>query len=199
MIAPTTIVETPLSSTPYTSNADRYTRIDGLLVLHLRRGDYEQHCDHLAKWSSTFLAFNALPQLEQFDPPPGGDWGENIPENYEIYHEHCFPTIEQIIKRIKEVQQSEAAKNLENVYIMTNGAVEWVQELKDALKDVGGFKHVSSSRDLVLSWEQKYVAQAMDMLVGQRAEVFIGNGVRLWNVSANMWDADRLMCGSGQV
>ena len=60
---------------------------------------------------------------------------------------------------------------------MTNGAPEWVALLKQALAATGHYKHVASSRDLVLSWEQKYVAQAMDMLVGQRAQVFIGNGV----------------------
>ena len=35
-----------------------------------------------------------------------------------------------------------------------------------------------TSRDLYLSWEAKPVAQAVDMLIGQRAQVFIGNGVR---------------------
>ncbi|KAI0695426.1 hypothetical protein C8T65DRAFT_584301 [Cerioporus squamosus] len=177
VISPTTVFEPPLSTIPYTSNAERYTELKGLLVLHLRRGDYEGHCEHLAKWSSSFLAFNGLPQLEQFDPPAGGSWGENTPENYAIYRQHCFPSIEQIVARVREVQQSEAAHGLDKVYIMTNGAVEWVEELKAALTGAGaGFKHVASSRDLVLNWEQKYVAQAMDMLVGQRAQVFIGNG-----------------------
>lgn len=35
---------------------------------------------------------------------------------------------------------------------------------------------VSTSRDLDIGWETKYVAQGMDMYVGQRAEVFVGNG-----------------------
>ena len=177
MISPTTVFEPPLSSLPYTSNAERYTELPGLLVLHLRRGDYEGHCEHLAKWSSSFLAFNGLPQLEQFDPPAGGTWGENTPENHAVYREHCFPSVAQIVARVREVQRSDAAHGLDKVYIMTNGAVPWVEELKAALKSLGNFKHVASSRDLVLNWEQKYVAQAMDMLVGQRAQVFIGNGV----------------------
>ena len=77
VISPMAVLEPPLASIPYTSNAQRYTVINGLLVLHLRRGDYEGHCDHLAKWSSSFLAFNALPQLEQFAPPEG----DNTPKN----------------------------------------------------------------------------------------------------------------------
>ena len=68
---------------------------------------------------------------------------------------------------------------LDRVYIMTNGASEWVAHLKAALAATGHFAHVASSRDLVLSWEQKYVAQAVEMLVGERAQVFIGNGVRV--------------------
>lgn len=179
VIAPTAVSEPPLSALPYdTPNAVRYAPIQGLLVLHLRRGDYAGHCEHLAKWSSTFLAFNALPGLEDFTPPPGAaPWGENTPENTALYHRRCLPTIEEVVARVREVQQARAAHGLENVYIMTNGAREWVQELKVALAEMGGFKHVASSRDTVLNWEQKYVAQAMDMLVGQRAQVFIGNGV----------------------
>ena len=179
VIAPTTVSQPPLSAVPYaTPNAARYPAIPGLLVLHLRRGDYAGHCEHLAKWSSSFLAFNQLPGLEVFTPPPGGAWGENTPENTALFRTRCLPTIEEVVARVREVQQAPAARGLENVYIMTNGALPWVEELKGALVAMGGFKHVASSRDAVLNWEQKYVAQAMDMLVGQRAQVFIGNGVR---------------------
>ena len=177
LFAPTTVFEPPLSTLPYTSNAERYTEMKGLLALHVRRGDYAIHCDRLANFSSTFLSFNSLSGLEPFHVPPGGGWNENSPENMALYRRHCFPTVEQIVTRVREVQRSESSQGLESVYIMTNGAVSWVDELKLALLDTGIFKHVSSSRDTVLNWEQKYVAQAMDMLVGQRAQVFIGNGV----------------------
>ncbi|CCM04333.1 uncharacterized protein FIBRA_06505 [Fibroporia radiculosa] len=62
---------------------------------------------------------------------------------------------------------------------MTNGPPEWVEEVKAAFrKSTGGkeWRSVRSSRDLVVSAEQKYVKQAVDMLIGQRAQVFIGNG-----------------------
>ncbi len=176
VFAPTAVYERPLSTLPHTSNAERYTPIDGLLALHIRRGDYAAHCDRLAKFTSTFLAFNALPGLEPFDAPNLGGWGEKSPENVALYRRRCFPTVAQIVARVREVRRAEAARGLESVYIMTNGAVPWVEELKAALLDTGLFRHVSSSRDTVLNWEQKYVAQAMDMLVGQRAQVFIGNG-----------------------
>ena len=52
-----------------------------------------------------------------------------------------------------------------------------MEELKDELRKMGGWEQVVSSRDLELGWEQQYVAQAVDMLIGQRAQVIIGNGV----------------------
>lgn len=37
---------------------------------------------------------------------------------------------------------------------------------------------ITTARDLEFTLEEKYAAQAVDMYIGQRAEVFIGNGVR---------------------
>ncbi|KAG6329204.1 hypothetical protein ID866_9886 [Astraeus odoratus] len=59
---------------------------------------------------------------------------------------------------------------------MTNGGKEWLEELKAALMKVKQWDAVVTSRDIKLSWEAKPVAQAVDMFVGQRAQVFIGNG-----------------------
>ena len=61
---------------------------------------------------------------------------------------------------------------------MSNGDAAWLEELKGALRAGGGWERIASSRDLVLTPEQKYVSQTLDMLVGQRAQVLIGNGVR---------------------
>ncbi|KAI0668526.1 hypothetical protein C8Q78DRAFT_1098866 [Trametes maxima] len=180
-ISPSAASAPALSSLPLTTtSAQRYTEIPGLLVLHIRRGDYEAHCTHLAKWSSTFLAFNALPPLpDRFAPPAGGGWGENTAGNYAVYRGRCFPSVAQIVRRVREVVRADsdvAGRGVESVYVMTNGEASWVVELKEALARTGRFKSVASSRDVVLDGEQKYVAQAVDMLVGQRAQVFIGNG-----------------------
>ncbi|KAH9857655.1 hypothetical protein C2E23DRAFT_748114 [Lenzites betulinus] len=178
VFAPTAVLEPPLSAVPLAlPAAARYAEIPGLLVLHVRRGDYAGHCEHLARWSSTYLAYNTLPELpDRFDPPQGGSWGENTPENVEIYMAHCFPGVAQIVRRVAEVAATEAAKGLKHVYVMTNADKEWIAELKEALEGMGRWESVSASRDLVLNWEQKYVAQAVDMLIAQRAQVFIGNG-----------------------
>jgi len=87
----------------------------------------------------------------------------------------CYPSIEEIVEKVRQVRM-EAADPLRYLYIMTNGAAPWVEELKTAIIQDMDWDHVGSSRDLDLSWEQKFVSQALDMSVAQRAQVFIGNG-----------------------
>ena len=75
---------------------------------------------------------------------------------------------------------------LSRVYVLTNGRPEWLAELKEALQAdarASGLEewiHIGTSRDLRLTKEQQHNAQAMDMAVAQRAEVFLGNGVRVF-------------------
>lgn len=114
---------------------------------------------------------------DRFEPPAGGGAGWNTPENYAVYAARCFPRIEQIVGRVKEVLKTPTGRNLDRVYVLTNGKVEWLTELKEKLGELREWKSVQTSRDLRLSWEQKYVAQAIDMMIAQRADVFIGNGV----------------------
>ena len=101
----------------------------------------------------------------------------------QYYLERCFPTIEQIVDRVRQVLADQkktygGKKELKRIYIMTNGDTAWLDDLKGALMGIKKWDSVTNSRDLRLGWEAKPVAQAMDMLVGQRADVFIGNGVR---------------------
>lgn len=80
-----------------------------------------------------------------------------------------------------DVKNERIAKGpeLRRLYVMTNGDRAWLAELKHALKSAaeGQWDEIVTSRDLSLSREQKYVAQALDMYIGQRAQSFIGNGV----------------------
>ena len=71
-------------------------------------------------------------------------------------------------------------KKLRRLFIMTNGERGWVASLKQRLYQEGGWDSILSSRDLVLSPEQKAVAQTVDMAIAQRAAVFLGNGVSLF-------------------
>ena len=217
-----------------------------ILALHIRRGDFEGHCKHLATWSSNFNAINSLPVFADHDKFVAPRVNENAKSEStpklearfddplevtseesknEVYAKHCYPDIPQIVKRVREVvmdyqrivgtSTSEVDKDspetgvavkkddrrvpggaagnvrLRKVYIMTNGDRQWLGDVKNALmKDAAEsansdaweyfewiWEDVSTSRDLDLGWEEKYVAQSLDMYVAQRAELFVGNGV----------------------
>ena len=108
-----------------------------------------------------------------------------MPAERARYRAHCFPDLEQIVLRVREVRASLLpTTKLTRVYSLTNGRPEWLQELKDALQEdarregLDEWEHIGTSRDLRLTGEQKHNSQAVDMAIAQRAEVFIGNGVR---------------------
>ena len=164
---------------PYSSlDNNPYPTIEGLLVMHLRRGDFGEHCKNLAEWSSTFTGFNQIPGIvDKFTIPPRGPKGHLTNEGARAYQRACFPTIQDIVQRVGEIRASGSGKRLKNIYVMTNGKREWLAELKAAFLAAGHWDSIASSRDLELNHEQQYVAQAADMLIGQRADVFIGNGV----------------------
>ena len=160
------------------SDDDPYPIIEGLLVMHIRRGDFEEHCKTLAESNMTFTAFNQIEGIiDRFTVPPRGPKGHLTDEGARAYQKACYPTMQDIVRRVEEIASKSGAR-LKNIYIMTNGKREWVTQLKEAFLVAGHWDNIASSRDLELNDEQRYVAQAADMLIGQRAGVFIGNGVR---------------------
>lgn len=187
-----------------------------------------------------------LLKSEAFKPPPGGGWGENTPENREIYMKHCWPTVEQIVARIGEVRRdwergvtgnqhtemnvgggviqaetsdSEIASDNDNaadasddpssrssrvhprpprrlthLHIMTNANATFLDAVLDGLRSpsstAGTWAGITSGTDLHLSEAQTHVEQIVDMAIGERAAVFIGNGVRLsksFSLEYRMW------------
>ncbi len=174
LISPASPFDPTLSSSSVSGLA-RYTPIPGLLVLHVRRGDFKGHChDVLARRSIGYTGFNSFPALPDHWSLPEGisEREKNV-----LYTRHCFPDIDMIVERVEEIRRTGAGSGLTNVYIMTNGSPSWISKLKAALRARHPWPHVASSRDLVLTPEQKYVSQALDVLVAQRAQVFVGNGV----------------------
>lgn len=176
---------------PQTPAKDIYTPIPGLLVLHIRRGDFDAHCAGLAKWGSNWNGMNRFPSFpDQFEGTHGADGSDPAPAEQERYLRHCLPSIPQIVGKVREVLGTPEGEGLKYVYVMTNAKVEWAEELKGALRGIkvgavvdGGagserWEKIATRRDLTLDWEQTFVSQAVDMLVGQRAQVLIGNGVR---------------------
>lgn len=184
--------------------SDASEPIPGLLALHIRRGDYEEHCRSLAGWGSDIQGWLKHPELPDRFIVPNKDVED--PQKWQDYYSlHCWPSMEQIVGRIAEIRRTPEAAGLSGVYISTNGPREWVAELKGMIKGMGGWELVHSSRDLDLTPEQKYIGQTIDMAISSRAQIFVGNGVSniiawpqvqlLKNVSA-VFKSQRKCCSS---
>ncbi len=146
----------------------------GLLAMHVRRGDYEEHCYGLEGLMAPMQGWYSLPGVpDQFSPP----LGNKTEEQHKYFRDHCWPTIDQMVKKIRDVRETKEGVGLDSVYIMTNGNRDFVATLGNAIGELGGFKVISSSRDMIWTPEGKYISQAIDMAIANRAQVFIGNGV----------------------
>lgn len=153
---------------------DPHARLDGLLALHIRRGDFVEHCANLCAWGAGFNAFNMFPAFpDPWAPPPDDAGGE---ARCAVYMRRCLPDVAQVVAKVEQVRASAVGRGLRAVYVMSNADRAWLKELKDALRAAYVWEHVATSRDMVLTPEQKYTSQTLDMLVGERAQVFIGNG-----------------------
>lgn len=176
------------------------------LAIHLRRGDFSEHCYNLAGMGYPYNSWNLLPGLpDRYDEPQYQKitMDEN-PAELTRFLEHCWPTPDQIVKRVKEVTREYHATLSENdfeplsVYILTNERnITWLAELRDTIsairlqdvlpsttRDEHVFKRVSTSRDVLLSGEAELLAkQAIDMAIAERAGLFLGNGVRYSTIS----------------
>ena len=167
----------------------------------MRRGAYESHCQALAGWGSDYMGFLQHPDiLDRFVPPPK----EEEARRKEYYMDHCWPSVERIAERIESVRdefeiahfktveesnlnpnmetnesESRARHRLRRLYIMTNALPDskFYIELTERLRIMGDWDVITSSNDLVLTTVQSHVSQAIDAAIGERATVFIGNGV----------------------
>ncbi|KAF8068824.1 hypothetical protein FPV67DRAFT_1489847 [Lyophyllum atratum] len=145
--------------------------LEGLVAVHLRRGDYRRHCPRLAGWRSLYNGINQHPDLpDKFDPAPYPPKSEAF-ENY--YLQHCLPTVEQLVERLRALRKDNP--KLRRVYVLTNAWGWWLSGLKAALQK-DGWDDLRSSLDLELDSAQKNVAMAVDMAIAEKAEVFVGNG-----------------------
>ncbi|KAG5646729.1 hypothetical protein DXG03_002411 [Asterophora parasitica] len=145
--------------------------LPGLVAVHLRRGDYMRHCPRLAGWQAHYNGINELPELpDKFDPSPF-EFDTDAYNDY--YMEHCLPTVEQLVKRLRALRKEHLG--LRRVYVLTNAWGWFIDSLKTALLE-DGWDDLRSSFDLELDSAQKYVAMAVDMAIAEKSEVFLGNG-----------------------
>ncbi|KAI6030052.1 hypothetical protein EDC04DRAFT_2924603 [Pisolithus marmoratus] len=150
--------------------------LEGLVAVHLRRGDYKRHCPNLAKWHARYMGFNQHPSLpDRFDPSPYED-DSVLKEEY--YLAHCLPTTEQIVSVLRTIRREyniQGTGTLKRIYMLSNERAWALRELKSALED-DGWEDVVSTVDLRLDAEQYHLSMAVDMAIAERAEVFVGNG-----------------------
>ncbi|KAJ6453085.1 hypothetical protein C8R45DRAFT_1039525 [Mycena sanguinolenta] len=156
---------------------DSHRSLTGLVAVHLRRGDYARHCPRLAQWGSGYMGVNTHLSLpDRFVIPTN-----TTPEATEAHYlEHCLPTPAQLAARLHTVRAEHAARHpgeaqLSRVYILTNAWGWFVNSVRSELvKD--GWDEVWGSGDIVLDPAQAGVGMAVDMRIGEGAEVFLGNG-----------------------
>lgn len=157
---------------------DSLAPIPGLISIHVRRGDFEKHCQNLAGWGSEYQGWLHSPLIiDRFDKPAGAGSGTPSQQVLDYYLQHCWPMIDQIVSKVEEVRATDQGKGLARLHVMTNGPVDWVKELKDSLQRSGRWDKITTSNELEMTSEQQYIGQAVDMAIAMRSQVFIGNGV----------------------
>lgn len=153
----------------------------GLVALHLRRGDFKEHCPNLSSWRSVFNGWNQFPEfLDKFGDPWNMGTDDERLQNYLL---HCLPTVDQVLTKLRAVKRhwekngtKENPRQLKRVYMLTNAEEAFRNELKIRLLEEG-WEHVSTSFDMLIKKDEVEVDMAADMMIAQKAEVFIGNGV----------------------
>ncbi|KAF8330241.1 hypothetical protein F5887DRAFT_895963 [Amanita rubescens] len=159
--------------------------LDGILAVHIRRGDYERHCPRLAEQKASYMGFNQFPSFVDVLDPDGYVDRQRQNQNHDAeidivktyYLERCLPDISQIVDRLGKLKKDHP--NLKKVYVLSNAWESWLGELRRELMKAGAgeaWEEVITSNDLLLDAEQRYVGMAVDMAIAERAEVFVGNG-----------------------
>ncbi|KAG6871613.1 hypothetical protein C0992_010600 [Termitomyces sp. T32_za158] len=103
----------------------------------------------------------------------------------------CFPDIDVITARAREVKTSFRDSELEVAYLSTNEKGKWLEDLRKSLMD-DGWRNIVTSHDLELDSEGIEVGMVIDMDIARQAAVFIGNG---WSSFTSTINYRRLVDG----
>ncbi|KAJ7725844.1 hypothetical protein DFH07DRAFT_896786 [Mycena maculata] len=162
----------------------RPTAIEPYMALHLRRGDFEDHCRGLASTQTGFTTWATLPELGGAVFPPSLD-----PTNSTSVIEHCYPTLQRILDAVDS--QARANPHISSLHVLHDGAWDhptvYLQcyKLEAAVKSperilragwVGPMKVVTHSGTLPVRRGESDWAVAVDVELAVKAQVFIGNG-----------------------
>lgn len=172
------------------------TTLKGLLAVHIRRGDFYKHCLDRFKYNSEYNGWNSFPDYpDVFDPPPAqqsATSGITASPRADSYTRHCYPSLDQIADRINLVRDEwyqQTGQTLDRVYVMTNAKSGFLDALRRRLttaSESGSWKAVVTTRDLSVPSHSMEVVVAADMLIGEKAEVFVGNGFSSLSSNINL-------------
>lgn len=143
--------------------------IPGLVTLHVRRKDFYWHCMWLGPWG-VFDGWNQLSFLPDHFEPSSSSLSRS---DYLV--SRCWIEHDAIVARLAALRQEYPNETLDKVYVSTNEDQKWLGELEEKLK-ADGWKQVSSTLELELTWEESGVDNAIDMELASRGHIFIGNG-----------------------
>ncbi|KLO20103.1 hypothetical protein SCHPADRAFT_934713 [Schizopora paradoxa] len=157
------------------SSSNTLQSYKGLLVVHLRMGDFDVQCYKFHKESTQARGWSELPDIpDKFDPPAEEEWEAR----HDYYYKSCSPSFYQIINKLKAIRESDQGRGIRSLYLMSDGTLDYLKNLAIVLVEDAGWEFVSTSRDMVYDPEQLFVSQAVELAIAQRAELFLGNGVR---------------------
>ncbi|KAF7361917.1 hypothetical protein MVEN_00536600 [Mycena venus] len=165
--------------------AERARPTEPYMALHLRRGDFEGHCDGLALSQTGFTTWGTLPELKDTVFPPK----LNV-NNYTSVMEHCYPSLRRILDAIDS--QARVNPHVNTLHVLHDGSWDhpsvYLQfyKLEAAVKDPrrilkagwkgGPMKTVTHSGTLPLRSGESDWGVAVDVELARKANIFIGNG-----------------------
>jgi len=155
------------------------------MAIHLRRGDFENHCKYLAEIRQGFTTWATLPLLQPAILSPSLDV-----YNASSIIEHCYPTLHRILEAIS--QQAQDRPHLKTLHVLHDGAWDhptvYLQfyKLAEALTNAdwakqegwqgGPMLRVTHSAEVPITAGERDWSVCVDVELARRAEVFIGNG-----------------------
>ncbi|KAG8945749.1 hypothetical protein FRC00_009972 [Tulasnella sp. 408] len=167
------------------------TDIPGLLAIHLRRGDFIEHCDNLNHWASVWSGWNSFPAYRDKFFTLAQAATMTYEERLPYFQQHCLPSVDQLVSRLHVVRREwelggqSGERKLKRAYLLTNAEPEYKKELKERLL-ADGWEHVAMTSDLSVEQPEVEVDVAADMMIGQYAEVFVGNGFSSLTANINL-------------
>jgi len=159
---------------------------DPYMAIHLRRGDFSDHCSRLADTKASFTTWAGLQSLKPSTLPPALDTTD--PGNILL---HCYSPLNRILDAIS--LQARTHPHIRTIHILHDAAIDHPQVWIDILKlktaftnavwaarngwgESGPIQRVTHSGMIPLRSGENDFSIAVDMEIARRADVFIGNG-----------------------